>query len=409
MCLLSGGCSSPRDPVAAPSVGVPSVSAPSAVPVASGSSAAPPTPPGPLDVEASSFDFSRNPELTGRIAESAHAYFRFVGHKFSAVVCKRFAGELGAMPRVRLHGDPHVEQYAVTDLGRWMSDYDDAAVGPAVVDLVRMATSIVLAARQHQTDPDPLLAELFRGYADGLENRLLPKDPPAFAAALKSKFTSDRKGFLEMAEKNVLPIEQEEGAVARARFEEYVDTVSPKRPNGFFTIKKEGRLKLGIGSALTKKYLFRVEGRSKAEEDDVIVEIKAVADLSEIGCVQQVVEGAADARAAEQKLAPGGRDLLTPRLLKDRKYWVNEWLANYQEARIKKLAPPDLVPLVYEAGLMLGLEHRKPLPDGAAPKPAALALGDARKAEISRSAKELADAATTGWERFKRDIAKPGP
>ena len=35
-------------------------------------------------------------------------------------------------------------------------------------------------------------------------------------------------------------------------------------PADFFSIKKAGRLKLGIGSALNEKYLLRIEGWSSA-------------------------------------------------------------------------------------------------------------------------------------------------
>ena len=41
------------------------------------------------------------------------------------------------MPTVTLHGDPHLEQYAVTDAGRGLTDFDDASKGPAILDLVR--------------------------------------------------------------------------------------------------------------------------------------------------------------------------------------------------------------------------------------------------------------------------------
>jgi uncharacterized protein (DUF2252 family) len=296
-----------------------------------------------------------------------------------------------------------------------MSDYDDASVGPAAVDLVRMGTSTLLAARQHALSPEDtekLLAELFRGYGEGLKNKLLPKQSPPFAAALNAKFSKDRKGFLDYAEKSILAPDEAEEKLARAKLDEYVGGlkqagIAPK--NGFFKVKKVGRLKLGIGSALTKKFLVRLEGPSANAEDDVVVEIKEVADLSHVPCVQGVAGGAAAARAAEQKLAPAGKKLLEPALLTDGRFWVNEWLSNYQEARIKKLTHADLSPLVYEAGLMLGLEHTKPLPDGPPPKPESLAPSQQEMAELAKTMRELADSSTRGWERFKREVATGKP
>ncbi len=366
---------------------------------------------GERDIDPTSFDFSQNPDLTSRIAESPHAYFRFVGHRFAAAVCKRFEAQATSMPRVRLHGDPHVEQYAVTDLGRWIGDYDDASIGPASIDLVRFGTSAILAGRQHGLSAaqiDGLIAALFRGYAEGLKRAQLPKDPPAFASALNAKFAPDRKGFLEMADKSTLPTEPAEEKLARDKLDTYVGDLKKvgKAPkNGFFTVKRVGRLKLGIGSALTKKYLFRLEGPSNKPDDDVIVELKEVADLSQVPCVTPVPDGAASARADEQALPPAGRKLLAPALLPDGRFWVNEWLSNYQEARIKKLKGEDLESLVFESGIMLGREHTKPVPGAGAPTGDKLLPGDADAAALKRAMTELADASTRGWERFTKEVA----
>lgn len=370
-------------------------------------------PPGELDIDPSSFDFSQNPELATRIAESPHAFFRFVGHRFAAAVCKRFEAAAEG-PRVRLHGDPHVEQYAVTDLGRWISDYDDASIGPPSVDLVRFGTSAILAARQQGLSPaetDALLGEMFRGYAEGIDKKPLPKDAPAFAAAMKANFVKDRTGFLDSAEKNILTADEAEEKLAREKLGEYVGTLKKigKAPkNGFFTVKKIGRLRLGIGSALTRKYLIRVEGPSHNAGDDVILEIKEVADLSQVPCVKSLPGGAAIARSELDTSGPGLK-LLAPMLLPDGRFWVNEWLANYQEARLKKLQKEDLKSLVYELGLMLGREHVKPVPDGAAPAPGALALKEEDEKTLRKAMGELADASTHGWERFAKEVAKKTP
>src|SRR5690606_4192545 len=108
--------------------------------------------------------------------------------------------------------------------------------------------------------------------------------------------------------------------------------------------------------------------------------------------VTGVPGGAAAARADEQKLAPAGKNFLPPVLLSDGRFWVNEWLSNYQEARIKKLAAADLPQLVYEAGLILGLEHIKGPPDGPPPKGETLVPSAGEIAEMEKAMRELADA-----------------
>lgn len=407
-------CSEPPAPTQ-PSPGEPLASNPtpaeSASPVASAAQHAS-SPPGELDVDPSRLGLDQNPEVVSRIAESPHAYFRFVGHQFAASVCKRFESQAKSAPRVRLHGDPHVEQYAVTELGRWISDYDDASVGPAVVDIVRFGTSTILAGREHglsAAETDSLLAELFRGYEDGLEDKPLSKEAPPFAAAMSAQFAKDRSGFLAGVDKNILPGDDADDRFCRDKLEEYVGALKKlgKAPKSaaFFTVKKMGKLKLGIGSALTKKYLVRLEGPTTKADDDVILEFKQVADLSQVPCVSSLPGGAALARA-QLDAAPGGEKLLAPMLLPDGRFWVNEWLANYQEAKLKKLKAEDLRPLVYEAALMLAREHTKALPDAAAPPAEALRLGATEVVSLRQTMVEMADAATQGWERFTRSTTR---
>ena len=64
-------------------------------------------------------DFSQNPPLLKRVISSPHGYFRFINIQFSQEVCHRFSNTLAGTPSLNLHGDAHIEQYAVTDMGAW--------------------------------------------------------------------------------------------------------------------------------------------------------------------------------------------------------------------------------------------------------------------------------------------------
>jgi hypothetical protein len=421
-----GGCAgqdstqtTPTGPVAVadapplPTSSSPAVPASAAIPL--------PDPLAELDIAPSSFDFSKHADLTKRIAETPHAYFRFIGHDFARVTCKRFEAQNGSVPRVRLHGDPHVEQYAVTDLGYGITDYDDASVGPQVVDLVRMSTSARLAVRElGWTDAEEAFVdELFRGYRAGLDGQAAPNQPPAFAQKLKKKFAKDRKAFLDFVESNMVPIEPNEGekdgstergeAFVRKMLQTYVSLVKddkPKRPATFFDVKKLGATRLGIGSALTRKFVIRLEGVTASADDDLVVELKQVAYLGSIPCVTPVPGGAAEHRAEEQKRAGQEKRLLSPKLLPDGRFWVNEWLANYFEVRINRLeSKDDLRALLFAAGVNLAHEHQKPLLDGApAPKKELLIPSDALKSSVMATSGELADSVRKGWQRFRWEV-----
>jgi uncharacterized protein (DUF2252 family) len=73
---------------------------------------------------------------------------------------------------VRLHGDPHVEQFAVSADAWGLEDFDDSARGPAIIDIVRFLGSIALVTRQRgwTGHRDALFKRFFAGYQRGLSS-----------------------------------------------------------------------------------------------------------------------------------------------------------------------------------------------------------------------------------------------
>jgi hypothetical protein len=70
-------------------------------------------------------------ELIERLRASPFDYFRSVNRPWIARVCDVFAEDLPRVPTVRLHGDAHIEQFAVTKDAWGLDDFDDSARGPA--------------------------------------------------------------------------------------------------------------------------------------------------------------------------------------------------------------------------------------------------------------------------------------
>jgi uncharacterized protein (DUF2252 family) len=86
-------------------------------------------------------------ELVQRVRADPFTYFRFINRAWTARVCEAFA-DVADPPIVRLHGDAHVEQFAVTRNAWGLDDFDDSARGPAFVDIVRYLGSIDLVTRR---------------------------------------------------------------------------------------------------------------------------------------------------------------------------------------------------------------------------------------------------------------------
>ena len=277
--------------------------------------------------------------------------------------CAALADEIRSAPIVRLHGDAHIEQYAVTLDARGLDDFDDSARGPAAVDMVRFAGSIELAAGIRQWDDaiPSLLDAFFDGYRRGLADPTFLPDDPAIVVRLRAAMTRGQKTFVSWADSLMEPFtEQELTGLEWHRLEANAARVDPSYTPAFLRLKKVGWLRMGIGSALDRKFLARIDGPSPALEDDLVIEAKQVrAQVAEAcgdGAVTiesfRVVKGL-------QQLGRIGQGLLVeipPRDgQRDGGWWVRAWDPSYRELSVASLSSPtELREVAFDAGVQLG-------------------------------------------------------
>jgi|GEM_PF-136925 len=113
----------------------------------------------------------------------AHFYFR----NALLPMQERFAQlmDMASMPKVMLHGSPHVDNYAKSHQGAAMVDFDRSRVGPYAWDLVRLMVSLSLrqkkSAEGHLLDKS-VLKQLKKGYLHGFRH---PDRPFSEARILK--------------------------------------------------------------------------------------------------------------------------------------------------------------------------------------------------------------------------------
>jgi hypothetical protein len=307
------------------------------------------------------------PDLLARLAASPVAYFRFVNQAWTHEVCAAFAADVGTLPISHLHGDAHVEQYAVTDSARGLDDFDDSARGPAVVDIVRFLGSLELTAAERgwQASLPSMAAAFFAGYRRALEDpRYLPPDP-AVVARLRAGPTRSKAEFLAWADSLMLPLAAAESADVTAvwpRIEHFAAGLNLGITPAFLHRKRQGWLHMGIGSALSRKLLLRVEGPTPAVDDDVVLEAKEVLTLREESCLSlprspevfRVIEGAEQVGRLDHKLLVA-LPLLSRRLPDSRGWWVRAWDRSYRELEIANLASAEeLTEIAHDVGAQLG-------------------------------------------------------
>ena len=347
-------------------------------------------------------------DLVNRISASLHDYFRFVNSAFAAETCRLFADVVERMPEVNLHGDAHIEQYTVTNLGRGLSDFDDCTRGKAVIDLVRLGTSVLIAAREKgwSRDEKRFVDQFLRGYRDALKGDRLHMATPELATRAREAFRWDHARSLRQAHELIdqAPLPNDAFADGVARFSELVAFGRDLGPD-HFKVKRVGALMMGVGSALDEKYLILFEGPSPAAEDDMIVEAKQIRELAGNPCVRTDV-GASRVLDGQRLISyePFAYAAVVPH--GGKYFWMHDWTDDYQEASITTQirSPRDLRQIAYDVGVQMGRAHPK-LPDGSQSKE--------RRREVLRSfesiegrmrmvMRQLAGATDAAWREFKR-------
>ena len=327
------------------------------------------------------------PELRIQLSARPLAFFRFVNQAWTHEVCEAFADESGRLPLARLHGDAHVEQYAVTAGARGLDDFDDSARGPAVVDLVRFLGSLELAAAQRGWEaalPEAIDA-FFAGYRRALEDpSYLPPDP-AVVARMRAIPAQTRLEFLAWADSLMEPLtagQRQQLALSWPKVEAFAAQDNPEATSAFLARKAVGWFHLGIGSALTPKLLIRVEGPSADPHDDLVLEAKEVGAFEGSTCVSipsqteafRVVEGIRQIGRLPQRLLVAMPGLSGTRP-DGRGWWVKAWDRTFVEVAVADLASPaELRDVAHDVGAQLGSSNLAP--------PSGLPGDDARRVEL---------------------------
>ena len=353
--------------------------------------------------------FFRNPELLERIVESPHGYLRFVNLQFTQEVCRRFADSLAQYPPFNLHGDAHIEQYAVTDLGRGLTDFDDSSSGPAVVDLMRFGVSLRLTSAAHgwNNRAEEALDEFLTGYRTALADTTVEAPEPTVVGRLQDDFRYDREEYFEWVEEISDPVPEAEQTALLEAMRHYFDNLRVEYPSldaGFFAVERVGYLKLGIGSALDTKYLVQIRGESDALSDDMVLELKQVRDLGGLECVAAGKGSDPYRILVGQSIAYQPYSMLGYVHFRDHSFWAHAWVDNYRELDIDRTirTPEELLEVAYDVGIQLGLGHPNQYAE-----PLALQLRreqirllDRDEAWIREASAQLAEQIEQAWRDF---------
>jgi hypothetical protein len=365
-------------------------------------------------------------KLLANLKSDPFVYFRFVNRPWARATCQALRGELAALPHVHLHGDAHVGQYAYTLTDHGLDDLDDSISGPAALDVVRFLGSLALAARARGwTDQSEALAdEFFRGYRAALVDRDYDPPVPSYVRRMRKRLMGQPSGgieFLEWAESLMEPFDEAgaEGSIegGRRRLAALIAAQRPELPPFYLEPKMVGWLRMGVGSALTPKLLLRCEGRTRADEDDFLLEARELSDLSGVSCLD-ISQSTQAARILEGygRIGRIRHDIIVvvpgppePEP-ESREWWARSWEPSYRELRIDTLSSPEeLGEIVHDAAAQLGHGHAWTPEDdpGEALRARALERLERMEPLLRATALRLAENLVEAWEVFRAPAPTP--
>jgi hypothetical protein len=327
--------------------------------------------PGPIRAAPKSLE-QATPELIKRLRAEPYAYFRFVNRPWIARVCDLFARDLEELPLVRLHGDAHVEQFAVTQSAWGLDDFDDSARGPAVVDIERFLGSIDLVARQRswENQRDKLFDRFVEGYKRGLlEPDYLPPSPN-IVSRLRAQAPVTRAAFLAWGESKMQPLADASMKAVLAGMAVFARVMRRERLDlapEYFRVVRAGWVQSGVGSAVTPKIMIRVRGLSDDPADDEILESKKIGDLGGLPCIKtpmdqptlRIIDGSKQLGRLKYNILAAGPELVVPEVMargeRLQDWWIRSLDPTYHQLSLTDLqSVGDLAAVSYDAGVQLG-------------------------------------------------------
>ena len=300
--------------------------------------------------------------LLDNISASAFRYFRAVAEPFKHRTCDAFRDFRWRLPSGAVHGDAHLEQFVVTDDDFGLADFDNAGFGPAIVDLVRYASSLHLACRDIEggCDPERAVTAYFTAYRTALDHPVRRRQPE-IVNRLRGRSGPQPEAWLQWADGLMQPISRAEEERIRREWFRFVDLMretTPDRPESFYAIRRLGSIEIGVGSALDRKMLIRIAGPTDANRDDVILEARTHSLPDYRGCVWRPTGGSLNVFMLTSLLAhplpkvfgvlpnPEGDEL--PEI------WVQSWERGYRELSLADIRDQaDLNALATDAGTQL--------------------------------------------------------
>lgn len=302
--------------------------------------------------------------MTGAVSDAYYLFFRRSCLRQQA----RFVELTSAAntPRVLLHGNPHVDNFAKTHQGEAMIDFDRSRQGPYTWDIVRFLCSISLRREDVKEEflPKAVLKALEDGYVEGFERaykkldlpQVLPsKGPRSWERSMRDYLAANRKWAMKLRREPLFPshpVVQElvrlyfEGRYEASRFRDY-------------QVVEAG---LAAGSLGKPRILVVLESVTGAPgQDPVLLDLKEVyQDPDTEYFFNPYVHHGLRMIEASHLYAPGMEQMLSFMTFRGRQYWGRK-VPSFKAKLKGNLSRGLLETFAWSVGAQLGRGHRRSL------------------------------------------------
>ncbi len=205
-----------------------------------------------------------------------HFYFRHMNGRMQ----QRFAEivDHDEIPTAFIHGNPHFDNYAKSDSGAAMVDFDRSRFGPYAYDIVRFLVSVMLRGKGEELSP--VVADAFHsGYLQGALNphqgfeqmaHLRAKSPKPWEQSTRAYVNSNRRWAGKLKSNETAPEESMTSLLG-----EYLSNRNELHLLERFMLLTSACVRGSFGKL---HHLFLLVPKRGHDEDDILIDVKEVYD-----------------------------------------------------------------------------------------------------------------------------------
>ena len=283
--------------------------------------------------------------------------FRILGPQLQ----ERFAEllDLSQVPRLLLHGNPHLDNYARTYNGAGLLDFDRSRVGPSLWDVSRALSSITFWSAGDDLRPHTELVDcFFSSYIRAIEDRLVYWEVPDFLRKVKpKKFQLSPKKYLNSGKKWVKKFKDNlvdpDLEFYNGLFQAYLQTL-PRGSLVHWRIKEVAEV---AGSMGKKHYVYWLKPNLKTREA-ILLDIKETYSEKDNEYFSNPFKQEGERMVTASRLySPGLEEGIGYCHYQKKDYWVRQ-IPTFSVKVPVGIIHDEAMQLAQEIGIQLGRGHR---------------------------------------------------